>query len=139
MAPTLIVVTALFAGFLAALALIAYAAFRFSARREGPALGLAGGCALTAVLLSAAFFALVGFAIVVGIVVVRRAEQSGALERWRQHLEQKGEWPSEWEPESDEIESESMQSDEAPAPPAEPSPNEIKIERVKPPGDVREY
>lgn len=141
MAPTLLLVTALFAGFLAALALIAFAAFRFSAKREGPALGFPGGCALTAVLLGAAFFAMVGFAIVVGVVVVHRAEESGVLEHWRQQLGQHSEWSSESEsePEADENENENEAGDEAPAPPDAPSLDGIKVDGVKSSGDVREY
>lgn len=139
MAPTLLLVTALFAGFLAALALIAYAAFRFSAKREGPALGFPGGCALTVVLLGAAFFAMIGFAIVVGVVVVQRAEESGAFERWRQHLDQHSEWSSESESESEPDEDQNEAGDEVPAPPDAPGPEGIKVEGVKTSGDVREY
>ena len=56
-----------FAGFLVVLALIAFAAFRFTAKREGSALGVAGGCALSAVMLGVALFALIGFIVLIGI------------------------------------------------------------------------
>jgi hypothetical protein len=52
-------------------------------RREGPALGIAGGCALTAVLLGVAMFALIGFVIVTGIFLVHRAVQSNPIEHLR--------------------------------------------------------
>jgi len=83
MLPSLLIAIALFAGFLLVLGLIAFAAFRLSARREGPALGAAGGCALAAVLLGAAFFALIGFAIVTSVVVVQRAVKSAPFDHLR--------------------------------------------------------
>ena len=83
MLPSLLIAVALFAGFLLVLGLIAFAAFRTSARREGPALGAAGGCALAAVLLGAAFFALIGFAVVTGVIFVHRAVQGSPFEHLR--------------------------------------------------------
>ncbi len=86
MIPSLLVVVVIFACFLAVLGGIAFAAYRFAAKREGPALGVAGGCALTTVLLGVGFFALVGFAILVGVLVVNRMDESGTFDRLHERI-----------------------------------------------------
>ncbi|MEO6710780.1 MAG: hypothetical protein ABI054_06210 [Planctomycetota bacterium] len=83
MLPSFLIAVVLFACFLVVLALIGFAAFRFAARREGTPLGFLGGCAVTLVLLGAGFFALVGFAILVGVgfVIDNRDEIEHHLRR----------------------------------------------------------
>ena len=76
-----LIAIALFAGFLLLLALLAFAAFRFTAKREGSPLGAAGGCALSAVLLGLGLMALIGFVILIGIFVVHRYKLSQDFER----------------------------------------------------------
>lgn len=73
MAPFLVFAIAMFTGFLGLLAGLAFLGYRVSARREGPALGPAGGCALTAVLLGAGAFATTAFIVLLGIVYASQA------------------------------------------------------------------
>jgi len=73
MAPTLVIAVLLFAGFLLVLALIAYAAFRVAAKREG-GIGAAGGCMLGAVLIGAAGFAFLGFTVAAGLLFAASEE-----------------------------------------------------------------
>jgi len=74
MVPSLLIAVAIFVSFLVVLALIAFAAFRVAAKREGPGLGAAGGCALGAVLIGAGLFAMIGFIVLVGILFAHRAQ-----------------------------------------------------------------
>jgi len=67
MDPSLLLAVAVFTCFLAVLALLAFAGYRTAAKREGPGLSTAGGCALAVVLLGAGFFALIGFLVFVGV------------------------------------------------------------------------
>ena len=77
MVPSLLLLTALFVSFLILLASIAFAAYRVVAKREGPALGAPGGCALAAVLLGIGLFAMIGFIVLIGILFAHHRELRG--------------------------------------------------------------
>ncbi len=81
MLPSLLIAVAIFSAFLVVLALIAYAGYRFATKREGPVLGVAGGCALSAVLLGAAVIALIGFAIF-AVLLMRHRENTFQYEQF---------------------------------------------------------
>lgn len=66
--PMLIFATLLFLGFLLLLGGLAWAGFRYSTPKQGPAPGCAGGCALGLALLALSFFAMVGFVVLIGVM-----------------------------------------------------------------------
>lgn len=86
MISTLLLITLLFLGFLLLLAGIGFFAYRVTRRTPGDTFGAAGGCALAAVLISAAGLALIGFLVTVGVVVANRIVDANPIERVRLHF-----------------------------------------------------
>ncbi|HUR26927.1 MAG TPA: hypothetical protein VM509_01965 [Planctomycetota bacterium] len=95
MVPSLMIAVAAFACFLIVLSVIAYAAFRVAARREAP-LGVPGGCALAAVLLGMAFFAMIGLVVFLAVSFFHE-HPDGIRDGWRQHLHEQDPFEPHWE------------------------------------------